>query len=392
MNERLQELLDAVQRTASQVGGSAADAAYGMGKRAGELLSVAKLNIRIMDLKGAVSTALREVGEMIYATHTGTLTESEVLLADRSAPGRRGVPLLRGGRPERRRILPGMRPKAVRRKRKMEYTFAQYQESAQALRDRLGAFRPRCLLILGSGLGSLGNEVESPIAVPYEDVPHMKRSTAPDHAGRFVFGRLAGQDVAVMQGRLHTYEGWSFEDVSYPVRVLRLLGAETLVVTNAAGAVNTAFSAGDIMLITDHIKLFGVSPLCGPNLEEFGPRFPDMSHVYTPRLQDTAREAAEELSIPLRQGVYMYFPGPQYETPAEVRAARVLGADAVGMSTVPEAIVAAHCGMDVLGFTLCTNMGAGVLDQPLSSDEVLAAAATAGPQFSALVKACLARL
>ncbi|MDR3986210.1 MULTISPECIES: purine-nucleoside phosphorylase [Dysosmobacter] len=274
----------------------------------------------------------------------------------------------------------------------MEYTFAQYQESAQALRDRLGAFRPRCLLILGSGLGSLGNEVESPIAVPYEDVPHMKRSTAPDHAGRFVFGRLAGQDVAVMQGRLHTYEGWSFEDVSYPVRVLRLLGAETLVVTNAAGTVNTAFSAGDIMLITDHIKLFGVSPLCGPNLEEFGPRFPDMSHVYTPRLQDTAREAAEELSIPLRQGVYMYFPGPQYETPAEVRAARVLGADAVGMSTVPEAIVAAHCGMDVLGFTLCTNMGAGVLDQPLSSDEVLAAAATAGPRFSALVKACLARL
>ena len=179
----------------------------------------------------------------------------------------------------------------------MEYTFAQYQESAQALRDRLGAFHPRCLLILGSGLGSLGNEVESPIAVPYEDVPHMKRSTAPDQAGRFVFGRLAGQDVAVMQGRLHTYEGWSFEDVSYPVRVLRLLGAETLVVTNAAGAVNTAFSAGDIMLITDHIKLFGVSPLCGPNLEEFGPRFPDMSRVYTPRLQDAARQAAERSTL-----------------------------------------------------------------------------------------------
>lgn len=163
-------------------------------------------------------------------------------------------------------------------------------------------------------------------------------------------------------------------------------------VTNAAGAVNTAFSAGDIMLITDHIKLFGVSPLCGPNLEEFGPRFPDMSHVYTPRLQDAARQAAEALSIPLRQGVYMYFPGPQYETPAEVRAARILGADAVGMSTVPEAIVAAHCGMEVLGFTLCTNMAAGVLDQPLSSDEVIAAGQAAGPRFSALVKACLARL
>ena len=274
----------------------------------------------------------------------------------------------------------------------MEYTFEQYQESADALKRRLGSFRPKCLLILGSGLDSLGEEVESPIFVPYGEVPHMKRSTAPDHAGRFVFGRLAGQDAAVMQGRLHTYEGWSFEDVSYPVRVLRLLGAETLVVTNAAGAVNTAFSAGDIMLITDHIKLFGVSPLCGPNLEEFGPRFPDMSRVYTPRLQDAARQAAAELSIPLREGVYMYFPGPQYETPAEVRAARVLGADAVGMSTVPEAIVAAHCGMEVLGFTLCTNMAAGVLDQPLSSDEVIAAGQAAGPRFSALVKACLARL
>ena len=274
----------------------------------------------------------------------------------------------------------------------MEYTYKQYQESADALKARLGDFRPKCLLVLGSGLGALGDQVESPRAVSYADVPHMKRSTAPDHAGRFVFGRLAGRDVAVMQGRLHTYEGWSFEDVSYPVRLLRLLGAETLVVTNAAGAVNTAFSAGDIMLITDHIKLFGVSPLCGPNLEEFGPRFPDMSHVYTPRLQDAARQAAEELSIPLRQGVYMYFPGPQYETPAEVRAARVLGADAVGMSTVPEAIVAAHCGMEVLGFTLCTNMAAGVLDQPLSSDEVIAAGQAAGPRFSALVKACLARL
>ena len=219
----------------------------------------------------------------------------------------------------------------------------------------------------------------------------MKRSTAPDHAGRFVFGRLAGQDVAVMQGRLHTYEGWSFEDVSYPVRVLRLLGAETLVVTNAAGAVNTAFSAGDIMLITDHIKLFGVSPFAAPIWRSSAPvpGHEPCVHAPTPGQRPGGCGGAVH---PLRQGVYMYFPGPQYETPAEVRAARVLGADAVGMSTVPEAIVAAHCGMDVLGFTLCTNMGAGVLDQPLSSDEVLAAAATAGPRFSALVKACLARL
>ena len=274
----------------------------------------------------------------------------------------------------------------------MEYTFSQYQESAEALRARLGDFRPRCLLILGSGLGALGDVVEDAVCVPFEEVPHMKRSTAPDHKGRFVFGRLSGQKVAVMQGRLHTYEGWSFADVSFPVRVLRLLGAEAMLITNAAGAVNTAFSAGDIMLITDHIKLFGASPLCGPNLEEFGPRFPDASQVYTPALQDVARQTAQTLDIPLREGVYMYFPGPQYETPAEVRAARVLGADAVGMSTVPEAIVAAHCGMQVLGFTLCTNMAAGVLNQPLSSDEVLAAAGAAGPRFSALVKGCLARL
>ena len=272
------------------------------------------------------------------------------------------------------------------------YTYDQCCESARALQARLNGFCPKVLLILGSGLGALADAVEDPIAVPYDQVPHMKRSTAPDHAGRFVFGRLAGADVAVMQGRLHTYEGWSYADVSFPVRVVRLLGARALVVTNAAGAVNTSFSAGDIMLITDHIKFFGASPLQGPNLDELGPRFPDMSTVYTPALQDVARQCAASLGIPLRQGVYMFFPGPQYETPAEVRAARLLGADAVGMSTVPEAITAAHCGMDVLGFTLCTNMAAGVLDQPLSGEEVIAAGQAAGPRFSALVKACLARL
>ena len=272
------------------------------------------------------------------------------------------------------------------------YTYQQYQQSAAALADRLGDFRPEVLLILGSGLGSLGDQVEQPLVVPFAQVPHMKRSTAPDHKGQFVFGRLSGRNVAVMQGRLHTYEGWSFADVSYPVRVLRLLGAKTLLVTNAAGAVNTAFSAGDIMMITDHIKLFGVSPLCGANLDEFGPRFPDVSAVYTPALRKAAREAAQALEIPLREGVYMYFPGPQFETPAEVRMARILGADAVGMSTVPETIVAAHCGMQVLGFTLCTNMAAGVLDQPLSGEEVLEAAEAARPRFTSLVKACLERV
>ena len=272
------------------------------------------------------------------------------------------------------------------------YTYQQYQESARALEEKLQGFRPQVLLILGSGLGALAEEVECPVAVPYDQVPHMKHSTAPGHKGQFLFGRLAGRDVAVMQGRLHTYEGWSFADAGYPVRVLRLLGARTLVVTNAAGAVNTGFAAGDIMLITDHIKLFGVSPLCGPNVEEFGPRFPDMSHVYTPALQQVARETARAQGLPLREGVYMFFPGPQYETPAEVRAARLLGADAVGMSTVPEAITAAHCGLEVLGFTLCTNMAAGVLEQPLSGEEVIAAGEAAGPRFTALVKGCLERM
>lgn len=272
------------------------------------------------------------------------------------------------------------------------YTYQQVQESAQALREKLSGFQPEALLILGSGLGALADEVESPIVVPYSEVPHMKRSTAPGHKGQFLFGKLAGKDVAVMQGRLHTYEGWSFADAAYPVRVARVLGMETLVVTNAAGAVNTAWTAGDIMLITDHIKLFGVSPLCGPNMEELGPRFPDMSHVYTPSLQEAAREAALSQGLDLQEGIYMFFPGPQYETPAEVKAARLLGADAVGMSTVPEAITAAHCGMRVLGFTLCTNMAAGVLEQPLSGDEVIAAGEAAGPKFTALVKECLKRL
>ena len=192
-----------------------------------------------------------------------------------------------------------------------------------------------------------------------------------------------------MQGRLHAYEGWSFADTVYPLRLMHLLGAETLLVTNAVGAVNTAFQAGDIMLITDHIKLFADSPLTGPNIDDFGPRFPDMSHAYTPALQQLARKAAGELGIRLREGVYMYFPGPQFETPAEIRAARILGADAAGMSTVPEVIAAAHCGMRVLGFSLCSNMAAGILDQPLTLEEVFAAGQAAAPRISALVRACV---
>ena len=274
----------------------------------------------------------------------------------------------------------------------MTFTMEQYRESAQSIREKLGGFTPRVAMILGSGLGYLGDEVESPIAIDYTDIPHFKASTAPGHAGRLVFGTLEGQNVAVMQGRMHHYEGYSYEEVSYAVRVLRLLGCDTLIVTNAAGCVRTEWEAGDLMLITDHIKMFSESPLRGENLPAFGVRFPDASHLYTLSLQQLARETAAELGIGLREGVYFYCFGPQYETPAEIRAARVLGGDAVGMSTVPEVIVAGHCGMQVLGFTLLSNMAAGILDQPLSEQEVLDAGVAAREKFSALVRACLKKL
>ena len=274
----------------------------------------------------------------------------------------------------------------------MGFSFAQYKASADFIAARLGGFKPEVAMILGSGLGYLGDEVEDAIIIPYGDIPHFKASTAPGHKGRFVFGKLEGKPVAVMQGRMHHYEGYSYEEVAYAVRVLRLLGCKTLIVTNAAGCVRTDWQAGDLMLITDHIKMFSESPLRGENIPEFGVRFPDASHLYTVRLQELARQTAKELSISLREGVYFYCYGPQYETPAEIRAARVLGGDAVGMSTAPEVIVAGHCGMQVLGFTLLSNMAAGILDQPLSEQEVLDAGVAAREKFSALVRACLNKL
>ena len=274
----------------------------------------------------------------------------------------------------------------------MAYTFAQYQESADYIKAKIGDFIPKVAMVLGSGLGFLGDVVENPTAIPYGEIPHFKASTAPGHKGQLVFGVLAGRNVAVMQGRMHHYEGYGYDDVSYAVRVLRLLGCDTLIVTNAAGCVRTDWQAGDLMLITDQIKMFSESPLRGANIPEFGVRFPDASHLYTVRLQDVARKAAAELSIPLREGVYFYCYGPQYETPAEIRAVRLLGGDAVGMSTAPEAIVAGHCGMEVLGFTLLSNMAAGILDQPLSEKEVLDAAEAAKDKFARLVLAGLEKL
>lgn len=274
----------------------------------------------------------------------------------------------------------------------MSFTFEQYRQSADYIMDKLGGFAPKVAMILGSGLGELGDTVENPIVIPYGDIPHFRASTAPGHRGQFVFGTLEGKPVAVMQGRMHHYEGYSYEEVAYAVRVLRLLGCDTLIVTNAAGCVRTDWQAGELMLITDHIKMFSESPLRGENLPEFGVRFPDASKLYTPALRELARQVATEQGIPLREGVYFYCYGPQYETPAEIRAARTLGGDAVGMSTAPEVIVAGHCGMQVLGFTLLSNMAAGILDQPLSEQEVLDAGKAARVQFSALVRGCLKKL
>lgn len=271
----------------------------------------------------------------------------------------------------------------------MRYTFDDYKIAAEAVKARLDGFVPEIAMVLGSGLGDMAELAENPIVIPYGDIPGFSVSTAPGHKGQLVCGTLEGKAVAVMQGRLHAYEGYSFEEVCFPLRVLRLLGCDKLVITNACGGVNFDFQVGDICLITDHIKFFMDSPLRGQNIPEFGPRFPDATHLYTPRLQDVARNAAKNLDLKLVEGVYMYFPGPSYETPAEIRAIRTLGADLVGMSTVPEVLAASHAGMEVLGFSLVSNAAAGITGEALSEQEVLDAAAAAKDRFSALIRRCV---
>ena len=270
--------------------------------------------------------------------------------------------------------------------------YSHYQESAAYIQSKIGDFVPKVLLVLGSGLGYLAEAVEDPVWIPYGDIPHFRTSTAPDHAGRFAVGMLSGVPVMVMQGRLHYYEGYTSQEVTYPIRVAKLLGAHTVVLTNAAGGVDLSYKVGDLMLIEDHIKLFDPDPLVGENLPEFGPRFCDMSFTYTPAYRETARAKAKDLGIDLKEGVYFYCIGPQFETPAEIRAIRTLGGNAVGMSTVLEAIAASHCGMKVLGVSLITNMAAGILQQKIDGAEVTAVAAASKEKFSALLLACLPEL
>ena len=259
------------------------------------------------------------------------------------------------------------------------------REAANAVGARTG-IAPRVGIILGTGLGRLGEEIEVETVIPYAEIPHFSPSTVESHPGRLLLGRLGGKPVAAMQGRLHRYEGYSLQEVTFPVRVLRALGAEVLVVSNACGGMNPLWSPGDLMVIADHINLLGENPLAGPNHDELGPRFPDMSAAYDPELQRLAAEVALNAGIPLRRGVYVAVTGPNLETRAEYRMLRAIGADVVGMSTVPEVIVAVHAGMRVLGISIITDACLPDALEPASLPQILAVAAGAEPKLSAIVR------
>ncbi|MDS9997179.1 purine nucleoside phosphorylase I, inosine and guanosine-specific [Bacillus atrophaeus] len=264
-------------------------------------------------------------------------------------------------------------------------------EQAAAFIKQHAPQSPKIGLILGSGLGILADEIEGAVKLKYEDIPDFPVSTVEGHAGQLVFGTLEGVSVVAMQGRFHFYEGYSMDKVTFPVRVMKELGVEALIVTNAAGGINTTFRAGDLMIITDHINFMGTNPLIGPNESDFGVRFPDMSSAYDKDLSQLAEKMAQELQIPVQKGVYTAVTGPSYETPAEVRFLRTLGSDAVGMSTVPEVIVAKHAGLRVLGISCISNAAAGILDQPLSHDEVMEVTEKVKAGFLQLVKAVIAK-
>ena len=250
-------------------------------------------------------------------------------------------------------------------------------------------FVPEIGLILGSGLGDYAEQIENPVVIPYGEIPDFPVSTVAGHAGQFVLGTCKGKNVIAMQGRVHYYEGYSQRMITLPVRIMKRLGVQYMVLTNAAGGVNQNFDPGTLMMIRDHINYSGGNPLMGANWEEDGPRFPDMTRVYAAELRTRLRSAAAKKGIKLEEGVYMMFSGPCYETPAEVRLAGILGADAVGMSTVPEAIVCAHCGIPVIGISCITNFGAGILEQPLNHKEVVETAARVKKTFVELLDTIL---
>ena len=248
--------------------------------------------------------------------------------------------------------------------------YSRAEAAARVIGSRMKA-QPRIALVLGSGLGGFADEFENAVRIPYQEIPGFATSTAQGHAGRLVIGDVEGIPVVGMQGRFHYYEGYALEEVTFPIRVFKLLGIQTLLLTNAAGGIDVRLSQGALMVISDHLNLMGVNPLRGPNDERFGPRFPDMTEVYSRVLQELVVDAAKEIGVIVRRGIYAALSGPSYETPAEIHMLRSFEADAVGMSTVPEAIVARHMGMNVLGISCITNMAAGISEQPINHEEVI---------------------
>lgn len=267
----------------------------------------------------------------------------------------------------------------------MERDYAFYRESAEYVKRR-APFAPELAVVLGSALGPLAGQLENPVTIDYADIPNFLVSTAPGHAGKLIFGTLEGKRLVCMSGRFHSYEGYSFEQLAAPVRLMKLLGVRAVILTNAAGGVNLDYHVGDVMLLSDHIKLTGDSPLRGRNLPEFGDRFFDVTRMYTPELRETAKRCAQGSGLTVHEGVYFFMTGPQFETPAEIRAIRTLGGDAVGMSTVTEALTAAHCGLPVLAMSVITNMAAGVLDRPLTTQEVNETGELIAGSFSAYLR------
>lgn len=272
----------------------------------------------------------------------------------------------------------------------MEKLQEKIKQAASFIREK-GVGEIEIGLILGSGLGELGDEVENAIQIPYETIPNFPTSTVEGHAGQLVYGTLGGKKVLAMQGRLHYYEGYSLEMVTFPVRVMKALGIHSVIVTNAAGGLNLDFTPGELMLITDQINFTGVNPLIGPNDNEMGVRFTDMSQAYDKEYQEIVRNVAKEMNLDLKEGVYMGFTGPTYETPAEIKMARVIGADAVGMSTVPEVIVARHSGLRVIGVSCITNLAAG-MQASLNHAEVVETTERVKESFKTLVKNILASI
>jgi len=274
----------------------------------------------------------------------------------------------------------------------MEYTFEYFKKSADYIKSKLNGFEPEIGLILGSGLSHFSERIENPIEIPYKDIPNFLVSTAPGHQGKFIFGTVAGRKLMCMSGRFHSYEGYDYEQLTAPIRVMKLCGVKEAILTNAAGAINKEYNIGDIMIIREHIKLNGDSPLRGPNIDEFGPRFFDVTNMYNKDFIKLAWDCAKDSKLTFHEGVYFFFTGPQYETAAEIKAARILGGDAAGMSTVTEALTAAHCGLPILGLSVMSNMAAGVSEVPLSTEDVIETGERIAPMFEQYVVDLLRRL